>query len=173
MHYVLVKIKSWKSLTAFNKEKKRGRKHSQKRFIWGHDNWIDEKEKASTSIFWHSGNCLHDTDKVIFIVTELSKHIKQAASHDLPRKQQKRQVSGRPANTYECWMHTAAWHTALTELSSALHTHTHTRTWKWQEGLNPAKLTMKSMKTGTKHMTWAVLNCLQRTLNTLRPSGRL
>lgn len=51
-----------------------------------------KKENKSTSIFWHSGNCLHDTDKVIFIVTELSKHIKQSASHDLPKKQQSIQL---------------------------------------------------------------------------------
>lgn len=70
-------------------------------------NWTNEKANTSTSILWHSGNCLHDTDKVIFIVTELSKHIKQATSHDLPRKQQELWVSGPPANTYECWVHTA------------------------------------------------------------------
>lgn len=81
-----------------------------------------EKKNRSTSILWHSGNCLHDTDKVIFIVTELSKHIKQPTSHDLPRKQQKPQVSRLPANTYKCWLHTAK-HTALTVLSSTLHTH--------------------------------------------------
>lgn len=46
-----------------------------------------QAKKKSTCILWHSGNCFHDTGKVIFIVTELSKHIKQATSHDLPRKQ--------------------------------------------------------------------------------------
>lgn len=61
---------------------------------------------ASTSILRHSGNCLHDTDKVIFIVAELSKHIKQATSHDLPRKQYE-QVSKLPAITYKPWVHTA------------------------------------------------------------------
>ena len=66
--------------------------------------WSEEQENPSTSIFWHSGNCLHDTDKVIFIVTELPKHIKQAASHDLPRKQQELQVSRPPANTYKWWV---------------------------------------------------------------------
>lgn len=66
-----------------------------------------EKQKAkwrqknqSTSIFRHSGHCFHDTDKVIFIVTEFSKHIKQAASHDLPKKQQSLKLV---ANTYTAW----------------------------------------------------------------------
>lgn len=67
--------------------------------VWRHNIWTNEKENTATSIFWHSGNCLHDTDKVIFIVTELSKHIKQAASHDLPRKQRELRVSKQPANT--------------------------------------------------------------------------
>lgn len=47
------------------------------------------RENSSTSIFRHSGNCLHDADKIVFIVTEFSKHIKQATSHDLPIEQER------------------------------------------------------------------------------------
>lgn len=59
-----------------------------------------KKINQSTSIFRHSGHCFHDTDKVIFIVTEFSKHIKQATSHDLPKKQQSVKLV---ANTYTAW----------------------------------------------------------------------
>lgn len=82
----------------------------------------NKRKHVSTSILGHSGNRLHDTDKIIFIVTELSKHIEQPASHDLPRKQQELQVSTTLDNA-ECWMFTA-----VTQLWQSCQVHyTHTR----------------------------------------------
>jgi len=141
---------------AFNKtEKKTTPWSKRRRFIQRRDNYIDEKGKASTSIFWHSGNCLHDTDKVIFIVTELSKHIKQAASHDLPREQQERHVSRLPANTYVAHSvahsvtHSVTHSVAHSVTHSVTHrtdraveciTHKHTHTyWETTGGLEPCK----------------------------------
>lgn len=49
---------------------------------------INQGTNISTSVFRHSGHCLHDADKIVFIVTEFSKHIKQATSHDLPTEQE-------------------------------------------------------------------------------------
>lgn len=42
----------------------------------------------STFMFGYSGNCIHDMDKILFLVCDLSKHIKQATSQDLPMKQE-------------------------------------------------------------------------------------
>lgn len=66
--------------------------------------WLSNQAKKlrtnkSTSIFRHSGNCLHDADKIIFIVTEFSKHVKQAASHNLPTEQERIRLVDLPMPT--------------------------------------------------------------------------